>query len=412
MPALRGFDTQAIHGDGVEDQGYRALKFPVYAGVAFEFDSAEDLEDAFAYRKPAHVYSRITNPTVQAFEQKINALEQARGCLAVASGMAAIANVFLALLTQGENIVAADSIFGNTYSFFKNTLPNLGIETRFVDCTDPHQIRAAINSQTRVLFLETISNPKMIVPDIAQVVEVAHQRAAAVVVDATVTTPYLLKGVDYGIDVVVHSTTKLISGGATSVGGVIVDTGHRDWSQHPSLSAYEKFGSWAFLMRLRKEVYRDLGACMAPQTAYLQSLGLETLSLRMEKACHNCQKVALFLERHPGVQTVNYPGLPSSVFFDIAAKQFGNRFGSILSFELADKQTAFRFLNRLRIIRRATNLGDNTTLALHPASTIFQQYTAAEKTAMGVSDGLVRLSVGIETVEDLIDDLQQALNNT
>ena len=410
-----GFNTKAIHGDVLKEDVHRAIRYPIYAGVAFHFETAEDIEDAFAFRKPAHAYSRVTNPTVEAFERKLNAIEGGRGSIAVASGMAAISNVFFNLLKQGENIVSANSLFGNTYSFFKKTLKNFGIETRFVNMDDLNQVYDAVDEKTRALFFETISNPKMNVPDISKIVEIAQKKeqalgpGIAVIVDGTVTTPYLFKGREFGVDVVVHSSTKLISGGATSIGGVIVDLGNCRWAGFPSLEHYQKLGEMSFLVRLRTEVFRDVGACMAPQIAYLQGLGLETLSLRVEKVCHNTMAVADFLERHEKIVRVNYPGLPDSPFHALAKKQFNNRFGGIVSFELADKKTCFRFLNRLKIIKRASNLGDNTTLIIHPASTLFREYSQEEKETMDVTEGLIRLSVGIEDVEDLIGDIEQAL---
>ena len=410
-----GFDTRAVHGDVLKEDIHRAIRYPIYAGVAFHFESAEDLEDAFAFRLPVHAYSRVTNPTVEAFERKMNGLENGRAAVATASGMAAISNVFFNLLTQGENIVSANSLFGNTYSFFKKTLMNFGIETRFVDIDDLDQVRDAIDKKTRALFLETISNPKMNVPDITKITEIVREKSKdldhgiAVIVDGTVTTPYLFNGKAFGVDLVIHSSTKLISGGATSVGGVIVDLGNCDWSGFPSLKDYRKLGEYAFLARLRKEVYRDLGACMSPQTAFLQSLGLETLSLRVERVCKNTLALAGFLNQHDKVLRVNYPGLPDSPFHALAKKQFNGRFGGVLSFELADKTTCFTFLNDLRIIRRASNLGDNTTLIIHPASTLFQEYSLEEKKTMNVSEGLIRLSVGIEDIDDLIGDIEKAL---
>jgi O-acetylhomoserine (thiol)-lyase len=249
----------------------------------------------------------------------------------------------------------------------------------------------------------------MNVPDISGIVEIAHSRGVVVIVDGTVTTPYLFDAKNFGIDVVVHSSTKLLSGGATSVGGVIIDLGTSTWSGFPSLKNHKRKGEWAFLARLRTEVYRDLGACMAPHTAYLQSLGLETLALRVEKVCDNTLKVAKLLRENKKIKTVNYPGLSESPYHALAKKQFKNRFGGVLSFELADKQTCFTFLNKLKIIKRASNLGDNTSLMIHPASTIFREYTPEKKESMGVSDELIRLSAGIENFEDLKKDIQQAL---
>jgi O-acetylhomoserine (thiol)-lyase len=405
-----GFDTKAVHGATLKQDAHNAIRFPIYAGAAFSFESAEEMEDSFAYRKPAHVYSRISNPTVEAFERKINLLEGGRGAIAVASGMAAISNVLFNLLSKGENIVAASSLFGNTYSFLKNTLKHFGIDTRFVDIEDLEQIDNSIDNKTRVVFLETISNPKMNVPEIAKIVQLAHKKRVVVVMDGTMTTPFIFNSKEFGVDVVIHSSTKLISGGSTSIGGVIVDLGNDKWSGFSSLQNYEKLHEWAFLARLRKEVHRNLGACMSPHTAYLHNLGLETLSLRMEKICENALKIARFLEENNNVIRVNYPGLASSSYHELAKNQFNGRYGGVLSFELRDKPACFQFLNQLKIIRRASNLGDNTSLIIHPASTIFREFTHKEKSTMGVTEEMIRLSIGIENLDDLLEDIKQALN--
>ncbi len=403
------FNTRAVHGRSAKRDFHGSIKQPIYSGAAFEFGSAEELEDAFVGRKPAHVYSRITNPTVDAFEQKMTALEDALASIAVASGMAAISNVFLGLLLPGDNIVSAASLFGGTYSLFNRTLAPLGIGTRLVDITQPESIRQAIDAKTRVIFFETIANPKMDVPDIEAVVAIAREHGLLVVADGTVTTPYLFRAKEYGVNVVVHSSTKFISGGGTSIGGVIVDLGNYDWSRFPSLARYHKHGEWAFISRLRKEVYRDLGACLSPYHAYLQSVGLESLSLRVDRCCANTLAIAGDLATRSEVKQVRYPGLADSPFHALAKKQFQGRFGAVLAFELGSKAECFTFLNQLKIIKRATNIGDNATLALHPASTIFVEYTDQEKLALGVTDTLIRLSVGLEDIEDLIEDIHQAL---
>jgi O-acetylhomoserine (thiol)-lyase len=406
---LLKFNTRAVHGRSGKQDIHGAIKEPIYSGAAFAFESAEDLEAAFAGRKPAHVYSRITNPTVEAFEQKMTALEDALASIAVASGMAAIANVFLSLLLPGENIVSAASLFGGTYSLFFRTLAPLGIETRLVDITNLESLRQAIDDKTKVIFFETIANPKMDVPDMEAIVSLAREFGILVVVDSTVTTPYLFRAKEFGVNVVVHSSTKFISGGGTSIGGVIVDLGNYDWTRFSALARYHKFGEWAFISRLRKEVYRDLGACLSPYHAYLQSVGLESLSLRVDRCCANTLSLAEFIRSQKQVRQVRYPGLPDSPFYALAKKQYQDRFGAILVFELESKAQCYAFLNRLKIIRRATNLGDNVTLAVHPASTIFVEYTDAEKSALGVNDQLIRLSVGLEDAEDLIADIAQAL---
>ncbi|MCP4751417.1 MAG: O-acetylhomoserine aminocarboxypropyltransferase/cysteine synthase [Proteobacteria bacterium] len=404
------FDTKAIHGSVSKPDVHRSIRYPVYAGVAYDFETAEDIEAAFAWRKPAHSYSRISNPTVEAFERKISTLEEGFGSVALSSGMAAISNVLLNLLKQGDNLVASRFLFGNTYSLLESTLPSLGIETRFVDITQPAEVEKAVDENTRLIFLETITNPQMIVPDVTSLVEIARAHKLVVVVDGTVTTPYLFQAKNRGVDIVVHSTTKFISGGATSIGGVVVDLGNFDWGDYSNLVDYRRFGQGAFIARLRKEVYRNLGACMAPQTAYLQSLGLETLSLRVDRSCQNALKIAEFLQGHKGVLNVHYPGLPSSRFHKVAEEQFKGRFGGVLSFDLYDKKIAFEFLNRLKLIRRATNLNDNVSLVLHPASTIYCDFSAEERAEMAIGDGLIRLSAGLEDAADLMADIQQAMD--
>ena len=404
------FNTKAIHGRIVKEDVQHSIKYPIYAGVAYYFESAEDIEGAFTGRKPAHTYTRITNPTVEAFEQKMTLLEDGLVSIGVSSGMAAITNVTLALLKSGENIVSANSLFGGTYSLLDKTLRPVGIETRFVDIDDLSSVNNAIDENTRILFFETITNPKMNVPDIEKLVRIAHEKNVVVMVDNTITSPHLLQAKRYNIDISIHSTTKFISGGASSVGGVIVDLGTFDWTKIPALERFHKFGQMALLARLRKEVYRDLGSCLAPQAAHLQSLGLETLSLRVDKCCSNALAMAQFLKELPQVKSVNYPGLSDSPYNELAKNQFGDKYGSILTFELEDKATCFRFENKLQLIKRATNLGDNTTLIIHPASTIFAEYAPEARIDMGVTEGLLRLSVGIEDVEDLKDDILQALD--
>ncbi len=408
MDNLR-FNTKSIHGKVMKGDIHRAIKYPIYAGVAYDFASAEDIEAAFIDRKPAHAYSRSTNPTVAAFENKMTALENGFASIAVASGMAATTNVLLNIFQQGDHLVSASSLFGGTSSLLKNVLKPFGIETTFVDINNLKEIEQAIRDRTRAIFFETIGNPKMNVPDIAKIVELAHSRDIVLIADSTMTSPYLFNAKAYGIDIVVHSSTKWISGGATSVGGVIVDLGNFDWKKVETLKKFHKREQWAFIARLRKEVYRETGACLSPFHAYLQSLGLETLSLRVERSCENTLKIAQFLEQRESVVNVSYPGLPNSPYHEIATKQFNGRYGSVLAFELKDKATCYAFLNRLNLIKRATNLGDNTTLILHPASTIFANFSQEEREIMGVPERLIRLAVGIEDVEDLIEDIQQAL---
>lgn len=406
-----GFETRALHGNGLQRDDHNGIRFPVYSGVAFDFASAEDMESTFNFRKPAHSYSRITNPTVEHFEGKLTLLEDAFGTIALSSGMAAITNTTLCLLRQGENLIASKFLFGNTYSLLKETIAPLGIETRFVDVNDPEAVRAAIDGQTRMILTETITNPQMMVPDFSALACIAADNDIILAVDGSVTTPFLFKAKAFGVHIVLHSTTKFISGGATSVGGAIIDLGKFDWQKNPALGNYHKYGKSAFLARLRMEVYRNFGSCLAPQSAYLQTLGLETLALRVRASCENCQQIANYLSGRPEVSKVNYPGLESSPSFAIARKHFEGYFGGVLSFELTSREKAFQFINRLQLIRRATNLNDNKTLIIHPASTIFTDCTNAERAAMDISDAMIRLSVGIESIKDLINDISQAFDS-
>ncbi len=406
-----GFETYALHGNEAQREAHNAIRFPVYSGVAFEFETAEDMELAFTYRKPAHAYSRITNPTVDNFEKKLTLLEQGLGTIALSSGMAALTTTLLSLVKNGENIVASKYLFGNTYSLLKETIAPFGIETRFVDIRQNSEIQNAVDANTRLILLETITNPQMVVPDFNKIAKIAAEYRLILAVDGTVTTPYLFKAKDFGVHVVMHSTTKYISGGATSVGGAIVDLGTYDWRQCPALAKYHRYGQGAFLARLRMEVHRNFGSCMTPQSAYLQTLGLETLSLRVRTSCDNSLALAKYLAKRDEVSGVNYPGLPDSPYHEIAQRQFRGHYGGVLSFELADKAAAFSFINSLRLIRRATNINDNKSLIIHPASTIFSDCSDEEKREMEVSDRLIRLSVGIENLKDLVDDISQAFES-
>jgi O-acetylhomoserine (thiol)-lyase len=407
----RRFETRAVHGNAAQNEAHNALRFPVYSGVAFDFAKAEDMELAFTHRKPAHVYSRITNPTIDHFEKKLTLLEQGLGTIALSSGMAALTTTLLAVLRRGDNLVAAKYLFGNTYSLLKDTLSEFGIETRFVDIRDCDRIAAAIDGQTRLILAETISNPQMVVPDFHKVAALAAEKGLILLVDGTVTTPYLFAAKEFGVHVVIHSTTKFISGGATSIGGAIVDLGTYDWRRCPALQKYHRYGQGAFLARLRMEVHRNFGSCMSPQSAYLQTLGLETLVLRVRTSCENSLALARYLQSRPEVRAVNYPGLDDSPYHELARRQFNGHYGGVLSFELENKVAAFRFINGLRLIRRATNINDSKTLVIHPASTIFADCSAEEKVEMNVSDSLVRLSTGIEHIADLLDDVGQAFDS-
>jgi O-acetylhomoserine (thiol)-lyase len=409
---MSGFTTRAVHTPFLKEDPHGALHMPVYDSVSFEFETAEEIEDAFLGKRPRHTYTRTTNPTVEHLEQKIKHITGALGVIAVSSGMAAIANTILSIARQGENLVTTRSVFGNTYSLFERTLKPWGLEARYVDFTRPETIESLIDANTRALFFETITNPQLEVADIGALATIARRHKILLIADTTVTPLYFFNSRDYGVDIEVLSSTKFVSGGATTVGGIIVDNGTYNWAQIPKLEKEAKqFGPFALLMKLKREVYRNLGACLSPHNAYLQSLGLETLALRADRSCHNTRTLAEFLSRHPKVAKVNYPGLENSPYHGVATRTFGERCGALVTFELSSKQECFTFLNRLKLLRRATNIHDNKTLALHPASTIFCEYPADLKCQMGVPETLIRLSVGIEDVEDLIGDVAQALED-
>jgi O-acetylhomoserine (thiol)-lyase len=407
-----GFTTRAVHEPQMGKDANRALQFPIYAGVAHDFGTAEAMADTFAGRKAAYAYSRIANPTVAAFERKLTVLEDGLGTVAVSSGMAAITTALLNLISEGDTLVVASSIFGGTYSLFQNVLQPLGVTIKYVPIIDLNAVEAAIDKTTRVLFLETISNPCTTIPDFDEISKIARRHNVVVVADSTATTPYLFPAGKFGVNIVIHSTTKYISGGATSMGGAIVDLGNFDWSHVPALKEYHRLKEMAFLARMRKEVYRDTGSCLSPYDAYLQSLGLETLALRMDRICRNTQAAAEFLEAQNSVTSVFYPGLPSSPSYDLARKYLNGRCGGILAFGLADKTACFRFLNKLSLVKRASNIGDNKTLALHPASTIFAGLNAEDQKTLGIDDTLIRLSIGIEDTDDIIADVRQALGGS
>jgi len=408
---MTGFSTHAVHGAGSQQrEPHGALRPPVYDSVAFEHESAEDISRVFAGRKPAHAYSRITNPTVEDFENRIKLISNAAAVVAVSSGMAAISNILLALAGSGTNIVTSRHLFGNTLSLIEKTLKPWGLEARYVSMAEPQEILAAIDADTRAVFLETVTNPQLEVADIGAIGAITAAKGVPLIVDNTVTTPYLFRSRDFGVNIEVVSSTKYISGGATSVGGLIIDNGNFDWRRAPRLEEWaRKMGPMALLGALRREVYRNIGSCLAPHHAYLQSLGLETMSLRIEKSCANALAVARFLGQHEKVAAVNYPGLEESRYHAIAAKQFANRFGGILTFDLQSRDDCFTLINRLNLIRRASNVNDNKTLALHPASTIFCEYPEEELAAMDIRQTMIRLSVGIEDVSDIIHDLQGSL---
>jgi O-acetylhomoserine (thiol)-lyase len=407
----KGFTTKIVHTTFPKTDAHRALLMPVYSNAAFEFDRAEDMELAFQGRKPDHMYSRISNPTVENFEQRVRSITGALSVTALSSGMAAISNTLIAITEAGDNIIASRRLFGNTYSFLNSTLRAFDIDTKFVDLNDQDTVEKNIDSRTRAIFFETITNPQMEVADVAQLAMIAQRYNLVLIADSTITPFNVFNAKEYGVNIEVISSTKVISGGATSIGGLIVDHGNFNWKSLPKLeSLADKFGPYAFNSKLRKEIFRNLGSCLSPFNAYLQSVGMETLALRYDKAAISCSLLAKFLQWHSRVRRVNFPGLKESEYYHIAKKQFGDFPGAVLSFNLSSKEECFNFLNKLTIVRRATNLFDNKTLIMHPASTIFCEYKKEEREEMGVPDTMIRVSLGIEDPDDLIGDIDNALN--
>ncbi len=407
----KGFTTKIIHTPFAREDAHHALHLPIYSNAAFDFESAEQMELAFQGRLPAHAYSRISNPTVENFELRIKQITGALTVTALSSGMAAVSNVILLLASSGTNIITSKHLFGNTYVFFESTIKEFGIETKFCDLTNIEEVKANIDSNTIAIFVETITNPQLEVVDIEILSQTAHERNIPLIADSTLTPPNVFNAKEFGVDIEVISSTKCISGGGTSVGGLIVDYGTFDWSRSKKLAPLaRRFGPFAFNYKLRREIFRNLGACLSPYAAYLQSLGLETLQLRFEKAATNCRELAEFLESKPQVKAVNYPGKPDSEFFQISKRQFGAFPGAMLTFNFSSREACFSFMNNLGMIRRATNIYDNKTLILHPASTIYCDLNLETRENLHVSDTMLRLSLGIEDIEDLKYDLTQAFN--
>jgi len=410
--SVLGFDTLLVHG-GTDPGPAGATKTAIVQASAFAYQSAEELEDIFKGRAIGSVYTRIGNPTLESLEKRLTAVEGGIAGVVTSSGMAAISTAVLAIVRCGDEILSSASLFGGTYSLFKDTFENYGIQSRFVDPVDLPALEAAVNEKTRLIFVETIGNPKLDVPDIAALAAIAKRHGIPLMVDATVSTPYLARMKELGADIVIHSTSKYINGTANSIGGAIIDCGSFDWNsdKFPHFAQFHrKYRNFAFTARTRKLIHKDIGACAAPLNAFLHGEGLDTLGLRMERHCANALKLAQFLNDHDKVHWVNYPGLPDSPFHEVAARQFKGRFGGLLTFGVADKAAAFRVINALQLAKNLANIGDTKTLVIHPASTICADYDAPTKALMGVSEELVRVSVGIEDIEDILEDFAAALD--
>lgn len=408
----RRITTRVIHTPFPKKDAHDSLNFPVYDSVAFEAESAEELELAFRGEKPRHLYSRITNPTVEYFEAKVKNLTGASAVTALSSGMAAISNLLMAIGKAGDNIISSRHLFGNTLSLFEKTLKPYRFSVKYTDLTDTHHVKSLVDEDTVAIFFETMTNPQLEVLDIKALASIAREHHLILIADTTLTPPSVFNASEWGVNFEVLSSTKYLSGGATSVGGLVIDYGNYDWDGFEKIKElYNQHGSAAFNMMFRKQIFRNMGACLSAHNAYLQILGLDTLDLRTERSSGNAMNIAQWLEEQPGVGQVHYPGLKSSPYYSTATAQFGEKPCSLLTFDLESKSKCFEFMNRLNVIRRSTNLQDNKTLIIHPSSTIFAEYSDGQKAEMGLRNSMIRLSVGIEDVEDLIEDLARALSS-
>ncbi len=404
-----GFTTMALNVPFSKKDPHNSLQMPLYESVAFGFNSAEEIEANFKGEYVAHAYARASSPTVEYFEQKMKALTHSKGVLAVSSGMAAISNTMLAVLKTGENFISGNQLFGHTYTLFQQTLSEFGIEVRFSGLKKEQEIEELIDEKTRAIYFETVTNPQLEIADIEMLARIAQRNGLLLIADSTITPSNVFQAGKFGVNIEVLSATKHISGG-TSFGGVIIDHGNYKWEQNPNFLRYtEKFGDNAFISKLRKNIYRNTGGSMAPQPAKNMIQGLDLLELRVERCYNNCVKMGAFFESTPKVKKVGYPGLKSDPRNIMAEKYFNGIPGSIMTFDLESKEACFAFMNKLQIIRRATNLNDNKTLIIHPHSTIYCEFSEEERKNAGIRDTMMRLSVGIENVKDLIEDIEQAL---
>ena len=405
------FNTALLH-DGVDKkEKYGSTLTPVYQTSAFFQQSAEDLENIFRNKAPGYCYTRAANPTVGVFENRITKLEGGIGSVATSSGMSAIFLAITTLLRSGDEIISSSSLYGGTIDLFRD-LEAFGIRTKYIENNDFDQIEAAIGDNTRLIFAETIGNPCLDVTDIDALAGLAHKHKLPLIIDNTAATPYLIKVLKHGADIVINSTSKYINGSSNAIGGVLTDGGRFKWDvdRYPVLKDFIKMGPYAYLAKLRTGLFRNVGACMAPQTAFLNQIGLETLGLRMERQCSNADALAHYLQdKYPDI-LVNYPGLESSRWHGIAAKEFEGGYGAIVTIRVGSKEKAFSLLNKLELIYRLSNIGDTKTLALHPSSTISLHSTDKQKEDAGVYDDLIRISVGIEDIEDIKADFDKALS--
>lgn len=419
------FETLQLHAGQTVDPTTKSRALPIYQTTSYVFDDTQEGEDLFALRKPGNIYTRITNPTLSAFEERIAALEGGVGALATASGMAALTYTILALAHAGDHVVAASTIYGGTFNLLKETLPRYGITTTFVDIENLAEVEAAIQDNTKLVLIESLGNPLINIPDFDALAELVHAHKIPLISDNTFATPYLINVFSHGVDIAVHSATKFIGGHGTSIGGVIVDSGRFDWEasgkfpqfvdpdpSYHDISYTRDVGAAAFVTAVRTQLLRDTGAAMSPFNAFLFLQGLETLSLRVERHVSNAEKIVDFLAEHPKVEQVNYPKLADSPYHALAEKYFPKGVGSIFTFNVnGGEKEARKVIDSLEIFSDLANVADAKSLGVHPATTTHGQMSPEDQLAAGITPNQIRLSIGLENVDDLIEDLRIALES-
>ena len=417
------FDTLQVHSGQKPDPTTGSRAVPIYQTTSYVFNSTEHAANLFALKESGNIYTRIMNPTTDVLEQRIAALEGGVGALAVASGSAAVTYAVQNIAGVGDNVVAAGTLYGGTYNLFAHTLPKFGITTTFVDSDDPENFRKAIDAKTKALYIETVGNPGTNLVDFEAIAKIAHENRIPLIVDNTFGTPYLVRPIEHGADIIVHSATKFIGGHGTSIGGLIVDSGRFDWAgsgrfpglvdpdpSYHGIRYVAAVGPLAFIIKARVTLLRDTGACISPFNSFLLLQGLETLSLRVERHVANARRVADFLVKHPSVSWVNYPGLPGNKYNALAARYFPKGVGSIFTFGIkGGLEAGKKFIESVELFSHLANVADAKSLVIHPASTTHSQLEGDDLISAGVSPDMIRLSIGIEDVGDLLDDLDQAL---
>ena len=415
-------ETLALHAGQEADSDTLSRAVPIYQTTSYVFKDTEHAANLFALKEPGNIYTRLMNPTTDVLEKRIAAMEGGAGALGFSSGMAAITASILNICKAGQHIVASNSLYGGTVALFSQTVPKLGIEVTFVDPREPENFAKAIKGNSRLIYIESIGNPKNDVLQYEEIAGIAHENGMPVICDNTVTTPILFRPIEYGVDIVVHSCTKFIGGHGTSIGGCVVDSGKFNWDngRYPDLTEpdpsyhgvkyVESFDELAYIIKARVQFLRDMGSCMSPFNAFLFLQGLETLHLRMPRHSENALKLSQWLEKHSAVSWVNYPGLKSHPDYKLAKKYLPKGQGAILGFGIkGGRQAGVKFIENVKLASHLANIGDSKTLVIHPASTTHQQLTEAEQLAAGVTDDYIRVSVGTEHIDDIIADFEQAL---